>query len=190
MTVALEAEGLAKRYGHVTALDGAAFTARAGEVTALIGDNGAGKSTLVKILSGVIAPDSGTIRLSDGPVHLDSPHANAFLRREELQLIVFAHRSSNQRSRDHRAKTFHGENPIHRKPRNRVRITGGKFGGDTYEFSLEICNALCLQRADRNDWRILQKRALEEVLNLEANNLQRVLIDQVRFGENGNAALN
>lgn len=73
MTAALEAEGLTKRYGHVTALDGASFTARAGEVTALIGDNGAGKSTLVKALSGVITPDSGTIRLSDGPVRLNSP---------------------------------------------------------------------------------------------------------------------
>jgi simple sugar transport system ATP-binding protein len=73
MTAVLEAEGITKRYGHVTALNEAAFEARAGEVTALIGDNGAGKSTLVKVLSGVIAPDDGTIRLGGEITPLDSP---------------------------------------------------------------------------------------------------------------------
>jgi len=73
MTPILDAEGITKRYGHVTALDGASFTANAGEVTALIGDNGAGKSTLVKILSGVIACDRGDIRLAGEAVKLDSP---------------------------------------------------------------------------------------------------------------------
>ncbi len=62
MTVVLEAKDIVKRFGHVTSLDKASFEAYEGEVTALIGDNGAGKSTLVKVLSGVLAPDGGTIR--------------------------------------------------------------------------------------------------------------------------------
>jgi simple sugar transport system ATP-binding protein len=73
MTAVLEADGITKRYGHVTALNEASFEAHAGEVTALIGDNGAGKSTLVKVLSGVIAPDDGTIRLGGEVTGLDSP---------------------------------------------------------------------------------------------------------------------
>ena len=73
MTVVLEARDIVKRYGHVTALDGACFEAHAGEVTALIGDNGAGKSTLVKVLSGVIAPDGGEILVGGAPCALDSP---------------------------------------------------------------------------------------------------------------------
>src|SRR5256712_175824 len=48
----LEARGLVKRYGHVTALDGADFQLLAGEILAVIGDNGAGKSTLIKALAG------------------------------------------------------------------------------------------------------------------------------------------
>ena len=69
----LEARDLVKHYGHVQALRGTSFSARAGEVVALIGDNGAGKSTLVKCLSGVEQPDEGQILIDDSPVRLDSP---------------------------------------------------------------------------------------------------------------------
>ena len=73
MTPLLEARGIVKRYGHVTALSGADFVVHPGEVVALIGDNGAGKSTLVKVLSGVYAPDDGELLLKGEPVKLDSP---------------------------------------------------------------------------------------------------------------------
>ncbi|MDV3125771.1 ATP-binding cassette domain-containing protein [Mycobacterium sp. 21AC1] len=72
---ALRAEGISKRYGHVTALQGAELEVRAGEVCALIGDNGAGKSTLVKILSGAETPDTGTIFLDGKAVTMASPSA-------------------------------------------------------------------------------------------------------------------
>jgi simple sugar transport system ATP-binding protein len=79
MSSLLEASGIVKRYGHVTALDGADFSADAGEVTALIGDNGAGKSTLVKALAGVVVPDEGTIRIKGKSEILGSPQgARAF----------------------------------------------------------------------------------------------------------------
>lgn len=64
-----------KSFGHVRALRGANFEARAGEVVALIGDNGAGKSTLVKILAGVISPDDGEVLFDGEPVTLPDPTA-------------------------------------------------------------------------------------------------------------------
>ena len=59
----LEAIGIEKRYGAVTALRDASLAVRPGEIHALMGANGAGKSTLVKILTGAVKPDGGTIRL-------------------------------------------------------------------------------------------------------------------------------
>ena len=52
----LTARGLVKRYGRVTALDGANFDLKRGEILAVIGDNGAGKSTLIKAISGAVIP--------------------------------------------------------------------------------------------------------------------------------------
>ena len=69
----LQARGLHKRYGQVTALDGTDFDLRAGEILAVIGDNGAGKSSLIKALSGATIPDSGEILLDGMPVRFRSP---------------------------------------------------------------------------------------------------------------------
>ncbi|MBC7895081.1 MAG: sugar ABC transporter ATP-binding protein [Cytophagaceae bacterium] len=71
--IVLEARGLVKRFGHVTALDGTDFELRAGEVLAVIGDNGAGKSSLIKALSGAIVPDEGAIFLDGLAVTFKSP---------------------------------------------------------------------------------------------------------------------
>ncbi|WP_405930364.1 sugar ABC transporter ATP-binding protein [Streptomyces sp. NBC_00827] len=61
----LVARDLVKSYGGVKALDGAGIRLRGGEVHALVGENGAGKSTLVRILSGTVAAEAGTVRLAE-----------------------------------------------------------------------------------------------------------------------------
>ena len=71
--VVMQAKGLVKRYGHVTALDGTDFELRAGEILAVIGDNGAGKSSLIKALSGALVPDEGEILLDGRPVRFRTP---------------------------------------------------------------------------------------------------------------------
>ena len=72
-TPVLEAKGLVKRYGNVTALNGADFELFPGEILAVIGDNGAGKSTLIKCISGAEVPDSGTIWLEGKEVLFKNP---------------------------------------------------------------------------------------------------------------------
>ena len=69
----MQARGIVKRYGQVTALDSTDFELRAGEILAVIGDNGAGKSSLIKALSGATVPDEGEILLDGRPVQFRSP---------------------------------------------------------------------------------------------------------------------
>ncbi len=76
----LAVRGIAKTYGPVVALRSVDMTVEPGEVHALLGANGAGKSTLVKILSGVIAPDAGSIEVQGSPVAIARP-AEARIRR-------------------------------------------------------------------------------------------------------------
>ena len=70
-TPAIEAIGLTRSFGGVRALTSGDLSARFGEVHALVGENGAGKSTLIKILGGVIKPESGVVRF-DGEDVTDS----------------------------------------------------------------------------------------------------------------------
>jgi D-xylose transport system ATP-binding protein len=71
----LEVRGLEKRFGATLALDDVSLSLGDGEILALLGDNGAGKSTLIKILSGVIKPDSGEIVIGGEEVRIESPQA-------------------------------------------------------------------------------------------------------------------
>jgi simple sugar transport system ATP-binding protein len=69
----LRAENIKMAYGPVVALQGASITVRAGQVTCLLGDNGAGKSTLIKILSGAVRPDAGSLSMEGASVTFASP---------------------------------------------------------------------------------------------------------------------
>jgi fructose transport system ATP-binding protein len=69
----LTASGLVKRFGRVTALNGADLELYPGEVLAVIGDNGAGKSSLIKCLSGAMVPDEGSITLEGRTVGFRRP---------------------------------------------------------------------------------------------------------------------
>jgi len=62
--LSVDVEGLTHRYGERAALDGVAFSVRAGEVFGLVGPNGGGKTTLFKILSTALVPTSGTARVA------------------------------------------------------------------------------------------------------------------------------
>src|SRR5512146_3249165 len=68
-------QGISKRYGGVRALQGADLAINAGRIHAVLGENGAGKSTLIKIMTGVVAPDEGTMLLDGRPVSFATPAA-------------------------------------------------------------------------------------------------------------------
>ena len=62
-----EVRNVSKRFGGVLALDGFDFHLGAGEVVGLLGDNGAGKSTLIKMMSGIVQPDTGAVFVDGAP---------------------------------------------------------------------------------------------------------------------------
>jgi ABC-type sugar transport system ATPase subunit len=73
--VLFAAREVAKSYGGVAAVRDLTLAFPAGSVTAVVGDNGAGKSTLIKMLSGVISPDSGHLEIDGHQHQFSSPAA-------------------------------------------------------------------------------------------------------------------
>src|SRR5579862_9349552 len=69
----LQLTGVTKAFGGVHALREVSFDLLAGEVHALVGENGAGKSTLIKIITGALLPDGGTLTVAGEEVHGNSP---------------------------------------------------------------------------------------------------------------------
>jgi len=74
----LEVRDLYKTYSYVRALQGLSFTLREGEVLGFIGPNGAGKSTTIKIVTGLVIPDKGSV-IVDGEDALRNPYVRKMI---------------------------------------------------------------------------------------------------------------
>lgn len=75
----IEVEGLVKRYGRRAAVDGLSFRVPAGSCFALLGPNGAGKTTTVKVMTGLVRPDGGAVRIAGRDIVTDADQARAGL---------------------------------------------------------------------------------------------------------------
>jgi ABC-2 type transport system ATP-binding protein len=92
MVAMLMAQGLVKRYGERRALDGFDLEVLPGEIVGLIGHNGAGKSTFVEVVTGLVRPDAGTVRVGGVDVARNRRAARALtgVAPQELSLYVSA----------------------------------------------------------------------------------------------------
>ena len=97
--VILRMEQISKRFPGVQALEDVTFEVAEGEIHALVGENGAGKSTLMKILTGALSRDAGTIILRGKLVEIDSPRRAQALGismiHQELALIPYLNVGQN-----------------------------------------------------------------------------------------------
>ena len=73
----ISVEGVTKRYGSIVAVDRASFEVARGEVVGFLGPNGAGKTTTMRMLTGTLQPDEGTIRFDGRPISDDLTAAKA-----------------------------------------------------------------------------------------------------------------
>ena len=73
MTPVLQAADISKSYAGIHALRAVSFELLQGEVHALIGENGAGKSTLIKVVTGAVSPDSGSLTIAGQTVSHNTP---------------------------------------------------------------------------------------------------------------------
>ncbi|PKM50494.1 MAG: D-xylose ABC transporter ATP-binding protein [Firmicutes bacterium HGW-Firmicutes-7] len=119
----VELTGISKSFPGVKALDNVNLTLKPGEVVGLLGENGAGKSTLMKVLSGVIQKDEGSIKIKGQEVNFSSPKEaegagiaiihqelnlcrhltvaeNIFLTREQTKFGILSERKSNSKAKE------------------------------------------------------------------------------------------
>lgn len=75
----IEIDGLTKRFGPKTAVDGLSLTVRTGQCFAFLGPNGAGKTTTIKMLVGLLKPDAGAARICGHDIQKDAIAAKALL---------------------------------------------------------------------------------------------------------------
>ena len=71
----LEAKDIRRTFGETIALDSCSVSVAPGEIHAVVGENGSGKSTLIKILSGIVSAESGTLEWNGEPFQVSSPRA-------------------------------------------------------------------------------------------------------------------
>jgi ribose transport system ATP-binding protein len=203
--VLLELAGVTKVYPGVTALDNITLSVGRGEVLGLIGENGAGKSTLMKILGGVVAPTSGTIRI-DG-----RDHAMLSVTESMRAGIAFVHQELNLfENLDVAANVGMGREPLgfgplmlvdRKRLRDRVapllQRLGADFGPDTPVEGLSIAQRQLVEiaKALSIDARIIimdeptssltlqeTERLLQVIAELRANLVSIIYISH-RLGE-------
>lgn len=74
MTSLVEISGLSKKFGGLTAVDGASFSIAEGEIVALLGPNGSGKTTVLNMISGALSPSAGSVALAGQKISGLAPH--------------------------------------------------------------------------------------------------------------------
>ena len=119
----LELVELRKRYGDTVALDGLSFAVEEGRMFGFVGPNGAGKTTAMRIVLGVLTPDSGEVRRGGAPLDADARRRIGYMPEERglypkmrvaEQLAYFARRSVAPASRP---RSPRGRRTCHRRRR-------------------------------------------------------------------------
>ena len=95
----LVCEGLHKKFGDLTAVDGVGFHIAAGETYGLLGPNGAGKTTSISMIVGILRSDGGTVRVNGSEVSTTTPDAKAAIGFVPQDLAIYPDLSAKENLR-------------------------------------------------------------------------------------------
>jgi ABC-2 type transport system ATP-binding protein len=112
---ALHVEHLIKRFGSVTAVNDVSLTVREGEIFGFLGPNGAGKTTTIRLITGVLTPDAGTVRINDIDIHRHPLEAKMQMGVIPENSTVYGDLSAEQNL--HLSGKMYGMNRAHRDAR-------------------------------------------------------------------------
>ncbi len=127
----LQVENLSKKYKGRTVLDNVSFSLEKDSATALVGSNGSGKTTLMRIIAGLVVPDSGTVSLFGSQNERELRNA-----RQKVGFVI--------------------ENPIYygyMAVKKNLKLRAGLYGGVSNEYIDELCQRLKLTASDVGDGR-------------------------------------
>src|SRR5262245_41081730 len=95
----LQIQGLRKRFGERTAVDGISFELRRGEIVGVLGPNGAGKTTTVSMVAGLLRPDEGEVRIDGRPFAGDTDPAKRRIGLVPQELALYDELSARENLR-------------------------------------------------------------------------------------------
>src|SRR5580765_3714054 len=121
---------------------------------------------------------------------LHSANTQFHARRKEFHFVFRCDVPADQSSSNYTAKSLHRKRAINRKTEFALRIFSGKLPRLLQQNISQLIEACASLRADRHDRGVFQKTAAKEIFELQANQIERIAIDKVRFCEDHNSPLN
>ncbi|WP_421853616.1 sugar ABC transporter ATP-binding protein [Oricola sp.] len=175
----IQIAGLSKSYGATKALEDVAFECRRGEIHAILGENGAGKSTLMKILSGVVQPDSGNIRIDGNSERFGTPRqaqmSGVICMFQELSLS--ADLSVAENILLGAPETRSGFLPSHRY--RDMRDLLDRIGGDSIDLNTRTSALALPERQQVEIVKALMRRPRLLILDEATSALSKTVVDKV-----------
>src|SRR5215472_12031167 len=133
---------------------------------------------------------AGACVLGRRPMNLHAAHPRTLVRGEYLNLLFLFYFASDEGSGHDRSKALHHEDTIDRQAEQRLGVASRNIRGQARDLALEFVQARALQGAHGDDRRAagVQERPADKVLDLETDHVERLVVHQIGFGNDGDPA--
>ena len=178
--IALKMDHISKRFAGIQALNDVSIEIEKGKVNAIVGENGAGKSTLMKILTGVVQKDSGTVKINGQVVDIkntkEAINAGIAMIYQELNLVPYLSVAENifLGREDTRAKVFVDKKQQINKAKALLKSLNIDVPADAIVNTLTVAKQQMIEIAKalyQNSKILIMDEPTSSLTNLETNEL-------------------